>query len=51
VRVQKRMREGDQAPKAPKTKRLDRRRERRTVHTVIRQYVGFDPNDVTEEEA
>lgn len=36
----KRVREGDTVPPAPKTKRAERRHDRRTVRTVIHQFIG-----------
>lgn len=47
----KRVTEGQRVPPAPKQKRLDRRRERKTVRTLIHQYVGCSPADVPREEA
>lgn len=52
----RRVREGDLAPMTPAQKRNDRRRERRTVRTVIHQFIGAqvmddaDYYDIEEEE-
>jgi len=40
------VREGDTVPPAPKTKQAERRKQRRTVRTVIHQFIGCQVDDL-----
>jgi hypothetical protein len=40
------VREGDIVPPTPKQKQADRRKQRRTVRTVIHQFIGCQVDDL-----